>query len=967
MTITLDGPRAWAIHFIILRPMFPKPPIAGMVPSRSALRVLRQLAFAGSTIGAIGSACTVATITYDVHRRVHLAQRIVENKRNLQRSCPNYDSSSGAVTVAKMMEAAEAGEFNGLDSMRDRKKRRKKGTEQHTEAEEDNPVESDLTGNNSLISTIDTVISDATPPGKPSPQPTRSDQDTNKPVMPPIQFPRAAQVPPSEPKMNLPSATNQQVPAITSKFRLRYQDAQNIPPFVKIERLLDSDKPIQAAQLFLETHPASLSEGISVDRRELAVRVFYANIQAENVFLARSVFNRIDTIDEVTPALWEVLMLALRKRGNVDSIAVLYMAYSSKFSLSPTLLEVVLRALIDSYNLKDAKKLLYDNLEHDQNCGLCGIYLSGLWKKTRNVELLVTQFDRLLSLMTSGKRKITEKLFNPLLRAYIDVGKEEEAQDLAGHMEKDHDIQLSARTRGLFVYAKALKCDWEGVDIGLKKLHSLRLSVKQPWDFAKVFDRIFLEFWLANSGPAIRNFVFRAIYEYELVPDQVLFNHIMEAFVEKGDAEMVAELMETVEKRKWKISFDKENLMEMVRRRRLACEMSPVGLWQMFRASQEKFGQAATSQRILGYDRTSYPDNEAYKMPMSHEPTVWMRKAMQMIDPAKPINQFVSLHKQMIHCMQTGKWSGALDVYTTAKYAGKTMKQIHVELAIIASIMQKGFTDEARAILEDNTEIIRNFGGAVNPLFFQQVLQADKVGEAAAFKMAVFNFYRILETKLIRCKHHVTVAAATQLVAKGSHRDALDLLSAVYKSRFGRNSEFDGVAMKFFVRTFGGDGNLQGIKWGIYTALKRPSGLNRDFVVEVHRTLAALRSRPVIGTGQTSEWYYSELDRLDELAAFLPAPRGRGNSSVPPDGKGRNGRQRNPRVPNSRAKEMQPKPYEDIKDPWERFKSIDEVLTFWYEEPEFEKALLRTKSLPRGDHEDWSEDKVWEEHVGGST
>lgn len=876
------------------------------------------------------------------------------------------------MNVAKMMEAAEAGEFNGLDSMRDRKKRTESGTEQQVEVEEDKPVEPDLKGNNSSISTVDSVILNAGPLAETYLQPLRSDQDTENPAIPQFQFPRTTQVPPSEPKMDLPSETNKPAPSITSKFRLRYQDAKNIPPIVKIERLLENNKPIQAAQLFLETHPASITEGISADRRELAVKIFYANIKAQNVFLARSVFNRIDTIDEVTPAIWEVLMLALRKQGNIDSVAVLYMAHSSKFSLTPTLLETVLRALLESYNLKDAKKLLYHNLEHDEYCGLCGIYLSGLWKKTRNIELLVTQFEKLLSIMM-GTGEISEKLFNPLLKAYIDVGKEDEARSLAQYMEKQHSIQLGVRTRGLFVHAKALKCDWEGVEIGLQELHDLRLSVKQPWDFSKVFDRIFLEFWLANSGPAIQSFVLRAINKYKLVPDQVLFNHIMEALVEKGDAEMVTELMDIVKKRKWKISFNKQDLMEMVRRRRLATEMSPVGLWQMFRASQEKFGLAAASQKILGYDRNSYPDNEAYKMPGNHEPTAWMRKAMQMIDPAKPINQFVSLQKQMIHCMQTGKWSDALDVYTTAKYAGKVMKQIHVELAVTACIMQNGFTSEARTFLDDNTEIIRKFGRAVQPLFFQQIVQAD---EDAALKLAVLNFYSILETKMYRFKHHVTVAAATQLVAKGSHKEAIDLLGSVYKSRFGLTLKFDGVAMKLFVRAFAGDGNLEGVKWGIYSALKRPSGLGRDFVVEVHRILAALRSRPILHPDQTEEWYYSELDRLDELAAILPSTPEEGNVLVPPVSKGKDGRQTNlraasPRVQQSQSlwslgKEMQGHAYDNIMDPWRKSKHISQVLWSWKERIELEKVLRRTKLLPRGDHEDWSEDKVLKEHTDDS-
>lgn len=86
------------------------------VPSRNALRLLRQLALAGSTVGGF---CTVAALTYDVHRRVRVAERIVENKRTIQTSAPRYDATSAARRLARMMEAAEAGEYKGAESLRE--------------------------------------------------------------------------------------------------------------------------------------------------------------------------------------------------------------------------------------------------------------------------------------------------------------------------------------------------------------------------------------------------------------------------------------------------------------------------------------------------------------------------------------------------------------------------------------------------------------------------------------------------------------------------------------------------------------------------------------------------------------------------------------------------------------------------------------------------------------------------------
>jgi hypothetical protein len=85
------------------------------VPSRNALRALRRLAYGGSTIiGAAGSLFTVAGISYDTQRRVHLAERLIETKRTIR----SVSNSNGTAHVARMFEAAEKGEDFGLETTR---------------------------------------------------------------------------------------------------------------------------------------------------------------------------------------------------------------------------------------------------------------------------------------------------------------------------------------------------------------------------------------------------------------------------------------------------------------------------------------------------------------------------------------------------------------------------------------------------------------------------------------------------------------------------------------------------------------------------------------------------------------------------------------------------------------------------------------------------------------------------------
>ncbi|KAJ6002091.1 hypothetical protein N7522_007318 [Penicillium canescens] len=107
--------------------MLPHSKPSALVPSRNALRVLRQLALAGSTVGGF---CAVAAFTYDVHRRIRIAEKIIENKRTIHTTAPNYDATSAAKRLAVMVEAAEAGEFMGIESLKTSKRKATSGPEE---------------------------------------------------------------------------------------------------------------------------------------------------------------------------------------------------------------------------------------------------------------------------------------------------------------------------------------------------------------------------------------------------------------------------------------------------------------------------------------------------------------------------------------------------------------------------------------------------------------------------------------------------------------------------------------------------------------------------------------------------------------------------------------------------------------------------------------------------------------------
>ncbi|EAW12846.1 pentatricopeptide repeat protein [Aspergillus clavatus NRRL 1] len=833
------------------------------VPSRNALRVLRRLALAGSTVG---SFCTVAAITYDVHRRVRVAERIVENKRALQTSAPNYDATSAAKRLARMMEAAEAGEFMGLASLKEADRKIHLG--QSTQDEDERLLQGErshgpsvgiaesetLVQAESFLEAARTKLVDAlTSQSEVGRLPGQSG------CVPPDQIHVAEGLRRAENAIG--RGTSRSDVTINKDIAVEGAQLQSDVPR-QMQELLDRGRPIEAAQLFLGAHSGALN-GISKDRKEMALKVFFVNCKEDNVFIARSIFERIEEVDEVSLVMWKTLMLALAKKGCIESVATIYTRYMHQFACPPEMVDVVLRCLLESHRLTTAKWFLLRHLQHDRDCGLCGAYLSGLWRKTRSIELINGQLKKILTVLPRFEKLPSDKLFNPVIKAYVEFGRVADAEALVHDMTTIYDLPLRCRTKGLLVYAKALSLDWEGVEVGLEEMHKLRLTRRRR-DFLPIFDRIFLEYWVSHSGPQIRNFVFRYLDEFNIIPDKVLYKHILEAFVEKGDKDMIAELTSMAKQRSWNIPINEQEFMEILRSRRLALEEAPVGFWQMLQAARVKYGQSSTSQRILGYDQQSFPIAEVNNMPYTQSPSSWYQRTLQETTPSRPVDQYQKLHKQMTHYMHVGKMADALKCFQNAKNARYQMRQLHVELAVIATLLEHGL-DAARSLVETEWRGIRHLVRFF-PIFFRQVMSLDPDATGEMIQIAVLRFYQICSsTKNMTVKHHITVGTSRRLISQREPKMAQDLLAAVYMSRYRHVVPFDGVYMKMFARTFAATKNIPGLRWCILTALSRESALNHDFVVEIRRILGTLSpSGPGSVPSEQMEYLLYIADLLEE-------------------------------------------------------------------------------------------------------
>ncbi|OQE23928.1 hypothetical protein PENSTE_c008G09467 [Penicillium steckii] len=801
------------------------------VPSRNALRVLRQLALAGSTVGGF---CTVGVVTYDVHRRVRVAEQIIENKRTLRTSAPNYDATASAKRLAMMMEAAEAGEFLGMDSLKNKTPMQQtKGTSQ---AQPQTPIDSHEGSSRQTLS---------------------AHKSSGIGQYGPFSLSRSEQIKQQAADRVALARELEQIQPLSE------DDDRSIER--RIRELISKDLEIEAGNIFLRHIHPKAEKKLTSNTRDIARHLFAANCMKGNTFLARTIFERMEVLNMVDSQTWATMMHLLAKEGHVDSVGSIYERRQGDLFVPAYLLEVVLRCLLESRRMKSAKNLFFTRFRDDENGGLCGAFLDGLWRKTRNINLVVTEFRDILKKLANLERSPTEKVFNPLVKAFVENGQYEDAEALVTDMPKVHNVQPGIRTLGLLVYARALSCDWEGVHAGMREIHRLGFT-RDKRSFAFVFDRVFLEFYPGHTGREIVDFLVHHVEKFNLVPDKILHRHILEALVERGDAAHIGQINRMAKDRQWNTGVDKDYFLGILNARRVSMQDTPVGVWRMLQAAKKQYGQVASSRRLLGTGSSSYSLDRGVLIPIHKPADETFARTLNDLVQTKPIGNYVPLRKQMESHINGGRFDEALEAFRTAGHAGYELKPNHIHLAVISSLLGHGKLGLADAQIIIKSEYPHWRKGPkirtnplfplVPPVFFQQVLQlGNGASDSALYKMALFEYYNLCQdTPNLTVKHHALASLSKRLMSRKQNRIAINVLTAVYKSTWKKTYGFDHVLFKMLIRAFTHAKDLRGVWWCMMAVLAREEPVHRDFFVEVQSLMPRMEQ---ICTEQGSDSSYA--------------------------------------------------------------------------------------------------------------
>ena len=804
------------------------------VPSRNALRVLRQLALAGS----VGTFCTVAAITYDVHRRIRVAEQIIENKRTIRTSAPNYDATASAKRLAAMMEAAEAGEFMGLESMKHRPEPQNQGVPL-----EPIPNRGPLDGN-----------------------------DADNRVFPPLPRMHDSEVEwKFTPQNSYVDPLSQHDNRVALNRETEDDNARRTRGEPTLEELvrgyLRQGKAPEAAFAYLKRvdsfkEGGNKHESISWARRALGHEVFIKNCKAGNVFIARSIYTRIDKVSVVDTEMWCAMITLLAKHGHVESAAAVYQSKCLQFKLPDYLLEVTVRCLLESNRLSHAKWLFYSQIESDREGGLCGLYLDGLWKKSRSLELVVKEFRKVMKKLRDLERLPTEKVFNALIKSYIEAGQYEDAEATVRDMEHTSHVKPGCRTLGLLVHSRALQCDWVGVMDGLRKMREEGFTQgRERHNFNRAFDRIWIEYWPSHSSSDVWNFLQACIDEFNIKPDAVLHRHILEGLVERCDREIIQQFNYIADERRWNTGLDKDTIMRILKERRVAMQDTPAGFWNMMQAAKKQYGKVAMSKRIMGVGHAYYSIDNSSTGSIRHDAKKSFAGSLDRLKEKSSINLYVPFTKRMEHYIHSGRYLEVDEMFKQSLGKGYPSKPLNVQLAVIATLLHGGLSNlaHAKSLIQESL-LSWNEGGSFvsparrgaarfTPIFLQTIMQTKHnasggVSDTSLMKLALFEFYNICaENDRLNFKHHASTSVARRMVSLRRPLIAVELLVAVYMSKWRQIYGFNQIQFKMLLRAWTYTSNARGIWWCMMSVLSHPEAVHHDFLVEVERLMPLIESK----------------------------------------------------------------------------------------------------------------------------
>ncbi|KAI1943986.1 hypothetical protein LOZ66_000574 [Ophidiomyces ophidiicola] len=804
--------------------MFTRPVPGPSLCLRRAPGAVRRLALAGSTVGAVGSVVTVGTITYEINRRIGSAECLLESKRSLSATCPNYNMQARRATLSRIVEAAESGEYLDTESIRPEYTREAANKEAPPRMDE-----------------LDRNRETGTKRLSPRERNTLDDSLSWIQTLGSLKVERNVRTPP----VGQPMIAEDNFTALLSELQSKEQAGNYLNTQVKrhnhdssdtnrsnrrhtkrsgteesIQRLVDASKFMTAAQRFLTY--IQPSPDVSENAKDICFRLFNETINAGHFNLAYRLYEWMDFALTLSPESWEAMIHALGTQWKREEVVEVYLKHSETFEISKQLRPLVLTSLLHSLRLEDAKQFVFRFLKDDKLCSLCNVYILGLWKKTGDIELVKAQFDASSTMLRQNKIELSRPFFSGMLEALVEADDPKSIVHLIEDMKARYDHSPPGRLLSKMARQQALKFEWEEVFRILEKLHELHNGSRY---MLQTFHRVFLEFSAVHSGPKIRDFFFRGIENFGIIPDNIFFNHIARTYLQKGTTEMIVELIKTAEDGNWPVTLDKEKLLKLAesQHRRIS---TPPSIWEMSRL----FGRLHRGQRVPNVNIREKPNNLLRGKPYDFQ------SRPSTFDYAVP------LEEHLIYHIEQGSPGVAVGRFQEIRLLGRKVSTLELNLAVTAMILRDRSILEAKHTLETDMDALVTLDNTALLPFFKRILSySNDISEEEALALGISNFYDILVQEARPINNRVLVTTCASLIAENRPKDALRLM------RFACNHDnaprkLDAKTVRMVANASADIGHLGGIHWSIMAALRRDLPSTVPLVADIYTIIENLRS-----------------------------------------------------------------------------------------------------------------------------
>ncbi|KAH0565530.1 hypothetical protein GP486_001063 [Trichoglossum hirsutum] len=552
-----------------------------------------------------------------------------------------------------------------------------------------------------------------------------------------------------------------------------------------------------------------------------------ATLHAKQWRLTNAIFWRLYSMGHRDSNAWTKLLQGYGESKQYEAVIDLYKRLLGHFELNHIALAVVLRALIAQLQLSEAETLLKSALKPPwlplRSCFT--ILLGGIWRVTKDLSRTIELFEWMETWFC--RYRPSAALFNAMIQACIEAGRTDSAEFYVQLMKK-YDLQPNVKTHAHFLLAKAKSGDWRGVDTGLRKIHEDKLELTQT--NASAFNPLLIESSRTRSLSDTESFLLSAIENYGIVPDLKTFNIMSSAFVRAGELTSLARLVEYM--KAFGLQPDATTFNTAFHQ---LWRDTKVHHMELYRVCSE----IQRSDRALVNERTKNTIRHA----MAHD----YRKGFSPVAHYSKIKTFIgrrsndlqqqdarSVHLNMVVALSQNIASSRKDVkrkmadnvlqiYNTAKASGMQISREMVETAFQACLQKGDFElgmELVRSAREDGIDC-----ASLLPLVFSSM--PNEVKHLRGF---LLQMYRQRDDHGLEIKHHASVTAAFLLVESRRSHAAVDILTRVMQSEWGKRKPLDIVGMSVLMKAYVGLKDAEGIKRVVDIVLSRRMRIDTPFI-----------------------------------------------------------------------------------------------------------------------------------------